>query len=127
MVGLPLGVAAGVAPTPNEESLDVRVETIDGRKLKQTLARGRGRFLVLFTASWCGYCRRLREDMLQVRLGLRTVEVDVSDEEDPAWDDWHVEIVPTAVLFRDGTEVSRRTPTIRGLSLDDLRALAAQH
>ena len=110
---------------PGEECEDVRVETIDGKKLKQTLARGRGRFLALFTASWCGYCRRLREEMVEARLGLRTVEVDVSNEDDPAWDAWRVELVPTAVLFRDGAEVSRRTPTIRGLSLDDLRALAA--
>jgi thiol-disulfide isomerase/thioredoxin len=105
----------------------VTLETIDGKKLKETLAGGKGGdLLALFTARWCGYCRRLREELLESKLGVRAVEVDVSDEEDPAWDDWHIELVPTVVLFRAGAEIGRKPPaSIRGLTVDEIRDFLA--
>ena len=104
----------------------MNTETIDGNKLRELLATDRGTLLAVFVASWCGYCRRLREELVGASLGgvRHVVEVDGSDEDDPAWDEWRIELVPTAVVFRDGVEVGRKPPAgFRGLGLDEVRAL----
>ncbi|MBI5487980.1 MAG: thioredoxin family protein [Deltaproteobacteria bacterium] len=103
----------------------MKTETVEGRKFKDVLAGERGTVLALFVADWCGYCRRLREELAGAKLGVRKlVEVDVSDEDDPAWEEWGIELVPTAVIFRAGVEVGRKPPaSFRGLAVDEVRAL----
>lgn len=63
-----------------------------------------GRVAVMFTADWCGYCRRFYAHFKQLREGW---VVDISDEEDPLWDHLGIRVVPTVVLFEDG-EPKRR-------------------
>ena len=103
----------------------MRRETIDGAGLGRRLAAGDGSgFVVLFVAGWCGFCRQLRAELDGAAgTGLPLVEVDISDEQDPAWDEWRVELVPTAVLFRDGREAGRRTPSLHGLPLGEVLEL----
>ena len=104
----------------------MRRETIDGTELKRRVAGGDGTgFVAVFVAGWCGYCRRLRAELDDAAdAGLPVVEVDISDDDDPAWDEWRVELVPTAVRFRDGREAGRRTPTFRGLPIREVAELA---
>lgn len=101
-------------------------ETIDGAELRQRLGQeGGAGFVALFVADWCGYCRRLRAELDgAASAAVPVVEVDLSDEQDPGWDEWRVELVPTAVLFRGGAEAGRRTPSFRGLPLGELAELA---
>ncbi len=101
-------------------------ETIDGTELRRRLAAVDGAgFVALFVAGWCGFCRQLRAELDGAAgTGLPVVEVDLSDEEDPAWDGWRVELVPTAVLFRGGREAGRRTPSFRGLPVGEVLELA---
>jgi thiol-disulfide isomerase/thioredoxin len=105
----------------------VTPETIDGKRLRETLGAGKGDLLALFVAHWCGYCKRLKEDLAADELGVDVVHVDISDEDDPAWNEWRIELVPTAVLFRNGAEVARKPPaSIRGLSVGEIRELLSR-
>lgn len=124
---MPRVIASGCVAVGGRKGRFVTLETIDGKRLRGTLAAGKGELLALFVASWCGYCKRLREDLAADDLGVDTVQVDVSDEDDPAWNEWRIELVPTAVLFRDGAEVARKPPaSIRGLSVDEIRGLLSR-
>lgn len=63
-----------------------------------------GRVPVLFTADWCGYCRRFYPHYKQLREGW---VVDLSDEDDPLWDLLDLRVVPTVIVFEDGRPVQR--------------------
>ena len=58
-----------------------------------------GRVPVVFVADWCGYCRRFLPHFKQMQQGF---VVDISDEEDPLWDHYEIQVVPTVIVFEDG-------------------------
>ena len=64
--------------------------------------------LVEFQASWCGYCRRLGPAFQQVaeqyqgKLAVGQVDIDASPE---LAEQYHIELVPTLLVFRDGLPV----------------------
>lgn len=96
------------------------MDVVDCNSFKKILKDERGRFIAVFTASWCGYCRSLVRELNQSSHDLRLILVDISDE--GCWDDFGIEIVPTAVLYDDGKEI-RRLSSPEGLRLRDLKAL----
>lgn len=59
---------------------------------------------VMFYASWCGYSRSFRQEFDEIPGGII---VDVSDEEDPAWDIWKIRLVPTVILFSEQEPTKR--------------------
>lgn len=63
-----------------------------------------GRAAVMFTTDWCGYCRRFYPHYKRLK---EAWIVDVSDEDDPLWDDHRIRVVPTVILFEDGRETRR--------------------
>jgi thioredoxin 1 len=68
------------------------------------------RILALFYASWCSCCRSFlpffTENSSKQGFGL-TLRVRVDDYDNPLWDEYSVEAVPTVILFEEG-KVSRR-------------------
>ncbi len=90
---------------------------------------------VLFFATWCPFCTRFYsqfESALKGK-GVQWAEADISDDEDPLWETFDINVVPTIIVFKDGELVFRRDGTLgRGLSLkaidetlDELKALEA--
>jgi thioredoxin-like negative regulator of GroEL len=104
----------------------MNVKRIDGRQLNGLLASKKGQFVALFSASWCGFCRMLKRELEAATLDFTVVEVDISDEGDSSWDEFEVSTVPTAILFEEGREIARKTPSIDGLKLKDLRKLVGR-
>jgi thioredoxin 1 len=68
-----------------------------------------GRVAVCFHATWCGFCLRFlpkfraRDGQLGGELAL----ADLSDEENPLWDRFGIEVVPAILGFEDGALVWR--------------------
>ena len=70
-----------------------------------------GRVAVMFVTDWCGYCRRFLPHFKQrMRDGF---VVDITDESDPLWERYDVEVVPTVLLFEDGEPVQRWAGVLR--------------
>jgi len=78
-----------------------------------------GRVPVLFTTDWCGYCRRFYPHY--ARLGGGWV-VDISDDDDPLWDDLQIRVVPTVILFEDGRPVARWAGALTAVQADEIAA-----
>jgi thioredoxin 1 len=79
-----------------------------------------GAFLVLFDASWCPFCRRFRPRFF-ARDGTfpaTLAHADLSDESNPLWESFAIEVVPTLVAFQDGAPV-HRWDGISMVGLDD--------
>lgn len=67
--------------------------------------------LVLFYAEWCGYCQRFKPVFTEVAGDCKCncALMDISDEDDPLWDDLQIEAVPTMILYRNGEIIDRGT------------------
>ncbi len=85
-----------------------------------------GNEVVLFYADWCRYCQAFLKLLEQNRKGLKheVNMADLTDEENPLWDRFDVQVVPTLVAFSDGKEVARKQGVpYKGLTKEDLLAI----
>ncbi len=66
--------------------------------------------LALFYASWCPYCvsfvPTFDKKIVEVNIG-KVIHVLLDDYDNPLWDDYNIEAVPTIIFFEKG-KVSRR-------------------
>jgi thiol-disulfide isomerase/thioredoxin len=88
-----------------------------------------GTWAVAFLADWCPFCRAFapKFDALAGGGSFHVARGDVTDEASPLWDVFHLEVVPTVVVFRDGVPGFRRDGQLgRGLSDTDLAAIRAE-
>ncbi len=79
-----------------------------------------------FGAEWCPYCRdfRRRYEKQEGTLEGTTAWADVSDTDDPLWNAFHLDVIPTVVVFRDGGVFWRRDgASLKGLSDKDIEDL----
>ena len=79
--------------------------------------------LVMFTTSWCPFCRRFKPKFVDAvtKSDVRSVIAYIDDWENPLWDEYKVDAVPTLVLFEKGKPVYRRDGVPgRGLGERDL-------
>ena len=65
--------------------------------------------VVMFWATWCPFCRRFKQEFERLASAhpWRFAAVYLDDEDNPLWDDYAVDVVPTLALFQDGKVVDR--------------------
>jgi thiol-disulfide isomerase/thioredoxin len=77
--------------------------------------------LALFYASWCPFCRRFLPsfDKNYSKYGFNLVlRVKVDDDDNPLWEKYSIEAVPTVLLFKEG-QVCRRLDGRYGYGLSE--------
>jgi thioredoxin 1 len=86
-----------------------------GKRLNKT-----GTLAVLFAAEWCPFCRRFSPifDSALAKNGMTGALADLNDEENPLWETFDVQVVPTVMIFKDGELVYRKDGTL-GQGLPD--------
>lgn len=68
------------------------------------------RVLILFCASWCSFCERFFptfERLIAKKAFDKTLRVYIDDYDNPLWDDFSIEAVPTLIFFEQGKAASR--------------------
>ena len=85
------------------------IQKVAGSELQDVLAKQAGPTPVMFWADWCGFCARFLPAYRARGEGSDKpfLLVDISDEDDPAWDTYRIEVVPTVIVFRDGKPAAR--------------------
>jgi len=81
--------------------------TEDSSELKKEIAKGK--HIVLFYASWCPDCARFMPtfDSLSSKTKRPLAKAQTDEDENPIWDDYKIERVPTVILFENGKEKAR--------------------
>lgn len=77
--------------------------------------------LVLFYASWCPYCASfvpVFDAKAATFTSGRVLHVLLDDYDNPLWDDYAVEAVPTVIFFEKG-KISRRLDGRFGVGLNE--------
>ena len=81
----------------------------DAEAFQESVLQSAQPTVVMFWATWCPFCRRFNSEFekLAASRPWRFASVYLDDEENPLWDDYAVEVVPTLALFRAGELVDR--------------------
>jgi thioredoxin-like negative regulator of GroEL len=82
--------------------------------------------VVAFHASWCPFCRRFMPAFraFEGKTKARMAEAQVDEEDNPLWDRFKIEVVPTMIAFKDGKPIDRRDGKPgAGLSEKDIESL----
>ena len=85
--------------------------------------------VVMFWASWCPCCQAFRPlfDARAPKNAGRFAVVHLDDNASPLWDRYHVGVVPSLALFRNGAIAARKDGRLmRGLSLEELDAFLGE-
>jgi thioredoxin 1 len=83
---------------------------VDNKKDLDKELNGNKRVLVLFYASWCGYCQRFITAFEQKTASFasgKVMHVLLDDYDNQLWDDYDIGAVPTVILFENGKVCSR--------------------
>jgi len=85
-----------------------------------------GTYVVCFGATWCPPTRRFMPKFVALKgtLGAQVAIADITDRNDPLWDEFRIRITPSIIVFRDGN-VQMRLDGRRffGISDSDLTKL----
>jgi thioredoxin-like negative regulator of GroEL len=99
-----------------ESNLKLGSADFDGKRLKKT-----GTLAVLFAAEWCPFCRRF-SPIFESALRAENVSgalADLSEFENPLWETFDIQVVPTVMVFKDGELVYRKDAVLgQGLPND---------
>ena len=104
-------------------------EVPDPETFEREVLRSPEPTVVMFWAEWCPFCRRLRPafDASAAKYDSRFAIVRLDDEDNPLWDTYGVNVVPSLAFFRGGELVARKDGRLgRGLSETELAAFLHQ-
>ena len=85
------------------------IEVDNGKDLNNILQKTE-KVLVLFYASWCPYCTRfvpVFDEKIRDFNNGNVIHVLLDDYDNPLWDDYEIDAVPTVLFFEKG-KVSKR-------------------
>ena len=65
--------------------------------------------VVLFYATWCPYCSNFKPTFESAKIETANKMGSIIDEdENPLWDRFNIQAVPTMIVFQNGKIISRR-------------------
>jgi len=81
--------------------------------------------IVLFYASWCPYCTNFKPTFEAANINnAKKMEALVDEDENPLWDRFDIQAVPTMIVFEKGRIVSRRDAKKHiGLTKGDMESI----
>ncbi len=105
------------------------IEVATLKSFRQEVEQSDEPTVVLFTTSWCPFCRRFGPRFVDAagKADVRTVMAYIDDWDNPLWDEYRIDVVPTLILFEGGKPVHRRDGVLgQGLGQHDLEAVLAR-
>jgi thioredoxin 1 len=94
---------------------------VDNETELATQLKGNRNVLALFYSSWCPFCRRflgIFDKYTQNPGSLVFMKVRIDEDENPLWETYSLDAVPSAILFKNG-QVHRRLDCVRGVGLSE--------
>jgi thioredoxin-like negative regulator of GroEL len=86
------------------------MNTFNGKHELEEHAKPHKQVLVLFCASWCPFCREFFAPFAKAVAKYsfdKVLRVYIDDNDNPLWEDYDIEAVPTVMLFEQGKATHR--------------------
>lgn len=83
------------------------------------------KILVLFYADWCPYCANFKPTFEEINSGtLEKRTALVNEDENPLWDRFNIQAIPTMIAFQNGKILARRDAKKHiGLTRTDMESI----
>jgi thioredoxin 1 len=74
------------------------------------VVESKGKYLVLFYADWCPFCAKFKPvfEKYEGKLSYKIIGATVNEDDNPLWDLFKIESIPTMIAFDNGEIVNRR-------------------
>ncbi len=88
-----------------------------------------GKKVILFYADWCLYCKKFKplfetEEHNFQKINYSTYEAKINDDDNPLWDRFNIDVVPTVIIFEGDKIINRKDARMGvGLTKNDLFSL----
>ena len=66
------------------------------------------KILVLFYADWCPYCANFKPTFEEMNPNMQKKAALVNEDENPLWDRFNIQSIPTVIAFQNGSILTRR-------------------
>jgi len=84
--------------------------------------------VVLFYATWCPYCSNFKPTFESAKIeSANKVGSIIDEDENPLWDRFNIQAVPTMIVFQNGKIISRRDAKKHvGLTKSDMDSIVKE-
>jgi len=84
--------------------------------------------LVLFYADWCPYCANFKPTFEEINSEkIQKKAALVNEDENPLWDRFNIQAIPTMIAFQNGTILARRDAKKGiGLTRNDMESIVKE-
>jgi thioredoxin 1 len=114
-------------------NLTLNVENLEPDQIDDLLSKG-NKSLVMFYADWCPFCQNFKpifESLIPIipkesksKANYQMYGAKVNDDDNPLWDTFSINCVPTLIAFDKSKPVARRDAKIgKGLTKSDLNSV----
>lgn len=84
--------------------------------------------VVLFYATWCPYCSNFKPTFESAKIETANkIGAIIDEDENPLWDRFNIQAVPTMIVFQNGKIISRRDAKKHvGLTKSDMDSIVKE-
>ncbi len=104
------------------------MEHVRPEEFDSNILNDKRKTLVLFYATWCPYCTNFKPAFEEVNTnGIRKVEAMIDEDENPLWDRFNIQAVPTVIAFENGKIIARKDAKKQvGLTRGDMESIVKE-
>ena len=105
------------------------MQNIGHDEFVQTVMESEDKYLVLFYADWCPFCAKFKPifEAYEGKLQYKLAGAKVNEDDNPLWDMFKMESIPTMIAFNNGEVVTRRDAKRGvGLTKDDMESIVKE-
>jgi thioredoxin 1 len=101
------------------------MEHITPEEFDEKVLKNNKKTLVLFYASWCPYCANFKPTFELTKTdSINKIGILIDEDENPLWDRFNIQAVPTIIAFENGNIIARRDAKKHiGLTKSDMDSL----
>ena len=84
------------------------MEHLTPEEFESKVLKSDKKIIVLFYATWCPYCSNFKPTFECAKIDAIKMSSIIDEDENPLWDKFHIEAVPTMIAFQNGKIISRK-------------------
>ena len=85
------------------------MEHVTSEEFDSKVLKSDKKTVVLFYATWCPYCANFKPTFEAAKIeNADKIGSIIDEDENPLWDRFHIQAVPTMVVFQNGKIISRK-------------------